>query len=395
LEIVEHERGFTTRSLRHRVDLGEAHPISTPIYQSATYSFDDPEILAETIRRGKDSGFVYTRWHNPTRAALEEVMADLEGGERAVSFASGMAAISTVLASLAGNGDHVVTSPALYGGSHSVMTKILPRWGVDVTMTGSHRAEDLAAALRPDTKVCYAETIGNPALPVTDLEALSRSCRDNGTRLVVDNTFASPYLCNPLARGADVVVHSATKYIGGHSDLTGGAAIGSEGLMREVREWSIDLGGVAGTLDAWLAIRGVQTLALRMERHCTNAATLARMLEGHPKVARVWYPGLPSHPDHEVAARLLRSGGGMLSFELAGGYDAGTRFQEALEIALIGASLGGVHTLAVHAASVTHTQLSPEQRRAAGIGDGFIRVSVGIEDLEDLLEDFDRALEKA
>jgi cystathionine beta-lyase/cystathionine gamma-synthase len=389
------ERGFTTRALRKRIDLGEARPVSTPIYQTATYSFDDPEVLAESIRRGKDAGFVYTRWHNPTRAALEEVLADLERGERAVSFASGMAAISTVLATLAGSGDHVVTSPALYGGSHSVMTKILPRWGVEVTMTDSHRAEDLAAALRPGTAACYAETIGNPTLPVPDLEALARACRANGTRLVVDNTFASPYLCNPLSLGADLVVHSTTKYIGGHSDLTGGVAVGSGDLIREVRDWSIDLGGVAGTLDAWLAIRGAQTLALRVERHCHNAAALARMLEEHPKVARVWYPGLPSHPDHEVATRILRAGGGMLSFELAGGYDAGTRFQESLEVALVGASLGGVHTLAVHAASVTHTQLSPEQRRAAGIGEGFIRVSVGIEDPDDILEDFGRALEKA
>jgi methionine-gamma-lyase len=393
--MAERERGFTTRALRNQVELGEARPVSTPIYQTATYSFDDPEVLAETIRRGKDDGFVYTRWHNPTRAALEEIMADLEGGERAVSFASGMAAISTVLASLAASGDHVVTSPRLYGGSHSVMTKILPRWGVDVTMTESHHAEALASALRPDTKVCYVETIGNPSLPVADLEALARTCRSNGTRLVVDNTFASPYLCNPLAMGADVVVHSSTKYIGGHSDLTGGLAVGSAELIEDIREWSIHLGGVAGTLDAWLAIRGAQTLALRMERHCANAEALARMLEDHQKVSRVWYPGLPSHPDYEVGRRILRAGGGMLSFDLAGGYDSGTRFQEALEVALVGASLGGVHTLAVHAASVTHTQLSEEQRRASGIGDGFIRVSVGIEDLDDLLEDFDRALEKA
>jgi methionine-gamma-lyase len=183
--------------------------------------------------------------------------------------------------------------------------------------------------------------------------------------------------------------------VGGHSDLTGGVAVASSDVVEAIREWSIDLGGVAGTLDAWLAIRGAQTLALRMERHCDNAEALAAMLEDHPKVSRVWYPGLPSHPDHEVARRILRRGGGMLSFELAGGYDAGTRFQGSLDVALVGASLGGVHTLAVHAASVTHTQLSPEQRRAAGIGDGFIRVSVGIEDADDLLDDFDRALEKA
>ena len=393
--MAERERGFTTRALRNLVDLGEAQPVAPPIYQTATYAFDDPEVLAETIRRGKDAGFVYTRWHNPTRALLEEIVADLEGAERAVSFASGMAAISTVLATLAGSGDHLVTSPSLYGGTHSVMTDILPRWGIEVTMAPSARAEDLVAALRPGTAACYVETIGNPTLAVPDLEAVAGACRRNGTPLVVDNTFASPYLCTPLRFGADVVVHSTTKYIGGHADVTGGVAAGREDLLRKVRALSIDLGGVACTLDAWLAVRGVQTLALRMERHSETAAELARMLEDHPKVALLWYPGLPSHPDHEVARRILRAGGGMVSFELAGGYDAGTRFQEALEIAKVAPSLGGTHTLAVHAASVTHTQLSPEQRRALGISDGFIRVSVGLEDPEDLLDDFARALEKA
>jgi methionine-gamma-lyase len=389
------KQGFTTRSMGPWVDLGEARPASVPIYQTSTYTFDDPEALADLIRRGKDAGFVYTRWHNPTRAALEEVVAELEGAERAVSFASGMAAISTVLATLAEAGDHVVGSPDLYGGSFSLLTKILPRWGIDVTIAESHHAEDVLSAFRPTTKVCYLETIGNPKMSVTDLEAVSRACRERGVVLVVDNTFASPYLCNPLAFGSDVVVHSTTKYIGGHNDLIGGIAAGGTEILGEVREMSIDLGGVAGSVDAWLALRGVQTLALRMDRHCATAQTLAEMLEEHPKVSRVWYPGLPSHPDHDVARRVLRGFSGMLSFELAGGLDAGRNFQQALELALVGPSLGAVRTLVVHAASVTHTQLSREERELRGITDGLVRVSVGIEDAEDLLEDFERALEKA
>jgi cystathionine beta-lyase/cystathionine gamma-synthase len=389
------ERGFTTRSLRTRVDLGEARPASVPLYQTSTYTFEDPEVLADVIRRGKDAGFVYTRWHNPTRAALEQVLADLERGERAVSFASGMAAISTALASLLKAGDHVVASPDLYGGSFSLLTKILPRWGIDSTLADSHRVDHLVAAFRPTTRVCYTETIGNPTMSVTDLEALGRACQERDVRLVVDNTFASPYLCNPLAFGADMVVHSTTKYIGGHSDMTGGVVVGSHDLLGEVRELSIDLGGVAGTLDAWLALRGVQTLALRMERHCATARTLAEMLEEHEKVSRVWYPGLESHPDHAVAGRILRDFSGMVSFELAGGMDAGRNFQEALELALVGPSLGGAQTLVVHAASVTHTQLTREERTARGITDGLVRVSVGIEDPEDLLDDFERALGKA
>ncbi len=392
----EREHGFSTRALRTQVDLGEAKPASVPIYQSATFSFDDPEGLADTIRQGKDAGFVYSRWHNPTRAALEQVVVDLERGERAVSFGSGMAAISTTLAALLKAGDHAVSSPSLYGGSYSVMTKLLPRWGIETTLADSHRVEDIIAAFRDDTKLCYTETIGNPNVPVTDLEALAAACRERDVVLVVDNTFASPYLCNPLALGADVVVHSTTKYLGGHSDLTGGIAVGRDDLLGEVREMSVELGGIAGPFDAWLVLRGLQTLALRMERHTENGLALAQMLEAHEKVERAWYPGLASHPDHELAGRILPKGaGGMLSFELRGGLDAGRRFQETLEVALVAASLGGTHTLATHPPTVTHTQLTPEQRQALGISDGLIRVSVGIEDEADILEDFERALEKA
>jgi methionine-gamma-lyase len=392
----QHEHGFTTRAMRTRVELGGATPVSVPIYQTATYSFDDPEELAGTIRRGKDAGYVYSRWHNPTRAALEEVVTELERGERAVSFSSGMAAITTTLAALTSAGDHVVSSPALYGGTFSTMRTLLPRWGVETTLADSHRVDDMLSAFRPETRVCYTETIGNPLVPVADIGALAAACGERGVTLVVDNTFPSPYLCTPIALGADVVVHSSTKYIGGHHDLTGGIAVGSGELLGLVREMSIGLGGVAGPVDAWLALRGVQTLALRMERHSSNAMLLAEMLEAHPKVSGVWYPGLPSHPDHEVAARLLPRGtSGMLSFEVAGGLDAGGRFQASLEVALVAPSLGGVHTLATHPPTVTHTQMTPEERAAQGITDGLIRVSVGIEDPEDLLDDFARALEKA
>jgi cystathionine beta-lyase/cystathionine gamma-synthase len=393
--MAEYERGFTTRALKGDVDLGDARPASTPIYQTATYTFDDPEVMAELIRRGKDVGFVYTRWHNPTRDVLERVVANLERGERAVSFASGMAAITTTLAALTRAGDHVVATPMLYGGTFSTITKLLPRWGIETTLAASHRTEDVVAAFREETAVCHTETIANPRMAVPDIETLAAACRDRGVRLVVDNTFASPYLCNPLALGADVAAHSTTKYIGGHSDLTGGIAVGAWDLLGEVREMSIDLGGVADPFQSWLALRGLETLALRMERHCSNALALAAMLEAHPKVSAVWYPGLPSHPDHEVASRVLRGFSGMLAFDLGGGLEAGRRFQQALEVALVGPSLGGTKTLVVHPASVTHTQMTAAEREVQGITDGLVRVSVGIEDPDDLLEDFDRALEKA
>jgi methionine-gamma-lyase len=393
--MAERGRGFTTRAMRTELDLGDAKPVSVPIYQTATFSFEDPQALADLIRRGKDAGYVYTRWHNPTRDAFERVVADLEGGTRAVSFSSGMAAITTVLATLARAGDHVVSAPRLYGGTFSAMTKILPRWGIETTLADSHAVEDLVAAIRPGTVLCYVETIGNPNVPVVDLQAVGAACRERGVRLVVDNTFASPYLCNPISFGADVVVHSATKYIGGHYDLTGGVAVGDQDTLGEVRELSIDLGGVGNAFEAWLALRGLQTLAVRMDRYCATAMSVAEMLEEHPKVARVWYPGLPSHPDHEVARRILRGFSGMMAFELEGGLEAGRRFQESVELAAVGASLGGTRTVVTHAASVTHTQLTREERLAAGVPDGLVRVSVGIEDPEDILEDFERALEKA
>lgn len=390
------EKGFTTRAVRgDPEDLRGARPVAPPIHPAATFAFDDPQVLADTIREGKDAGYVYTRWHNPTRDALERLVADLERGERAVTFSSGMAAIVTTLSALAAAGDHVVSTPTVYGGTFGAMSRVLPRWGIDVTFADSHRTDDMLAAVRPETKLVYTETIGNPTLPVPDLPALGEACRERDLPLVVDNTFASPALCNPLAMGAAVVVHSTTKYIGGHSDLTGGIAVGDREILHEVRELSIELGGVANAWESWLALRGLHTLALRVERHVENARALAELLEDHPRVARCWYPGLASHPDHEVAARVLRGPGGMVSFELAGGLEAGRRFQEALEVALVGPSLGSTQTLVVHPPTVTHTQMTKEQREAAGITDGFVRLSTGIEDTEDLLEDFRRALEKA
>ncbi|HEX6262777.1 MAG TPA: aminotransferase class I/II-fold pyridoxal phosphate-dependent enzyme [Actinomycetota bacterium] len=389
-------RGFTTRALGgRREDLGDAAPVAPAIHPAATYAFEDPEVLADLIRRGKDVGYVYTRWHNPTRDLLERLMAELEGGERAVSFSSGMAAIVTTFAALAGSSDHVVASPSLYGGSFSTLSKLLPRWGVEVTFAESHRVDEMLAPVRPETKLVYTETIGNPTLQVPDLEALGSGCRERGVPLVVDNTFASPYLCRPLELGAAVVVHSTTKYLGGHSDLTGGIAVGDDELLHEVREMSVDLGGTANAWESWLTMRGIETLALRMDRHVENARALAGLLEGHPAVARVWYPGLPSHPDREVAERILRAPGGMISFELAGGLESGRRFQQSLEVALVGPSLGSTKTLVVHPPTVTHTQMTKEQREALGITDGFVRVSTGIEDAEDILEDFRQALEKA
>jgi methionine-gamma-lyase len=326
--------------------------------------------------------------------AFETLMADLEGTEAAFSFASGMAAIHTLVTSMASSGDRIVASTELYGGTYSLFRKVLPRYGVDVTFVNPHDLDAVASAL-PGARLFYCETIANPNVTVADLGALGRLCEREGVPAAVDNTFASPYLCTPAEHAFAFVLHSATKYIGGHNDLIGGVVCGSAEGVASLRDTVIETGGTMAPLEAWLCLRGLATLELRMERHCANAMAVAALLEGHPKVERAHYPGLASHPQHAVARELLPRGfGGMLAFDIAGGVEAGRRFCDALELAWVASSLGGTHTLVGHAASTTHRQLDAEARRAAGIADGLIRVSVGLETGGDLLEDLERALEK-
>ncbi|HEX9122367.1 MAG TPA: aminotransferase class I/II-fold pyridoxal phosphate-dependent enzyme [Actinomycetota bacterium] len=391
----ERRRGFATRAIHVRPPSIEQQTPSIPIFQTSTFRFATSEDYAETIAFRRP-GYTYTRGYgNPTLLAFEQTVADLEGTESAFSFASGMAAIHTVVTTLARSGDRVVASAELYGGTYSLFTRMLPRYGIDVTFVNPHDLGAVGAAF-PGAACFYVETIANPNVTVADLEALGRLCAENGIPGVVDNTFASPYLCTPARFGFDVVLHSATKYLGGHHDLTGGVACAGDERVRELRDTVIDTGGTFAPFDAWLALRGMTTLELRMERHSASALALAAHLERHPKVERVHYPGLPSHPQHGVAARLLPRGcGGMLAFEVAGGVDAGMRFCDALQVAWVATSLGGTHTLVGHAASTTHRQMDPDARRAAGIADGLVRVSVGLEDLDDLVDDVDRALEKA
>jgi len=388
--------GFATRAIHGaRTPPVEQETPSVPIYQTATFRFEDSEAYAETIGFRRP-GYTYTRGYgNPTLLAFETVMADLEGTGSAFSFASGMAAIHTVVTALAKAGDRIVASPELYGGAYSMFHKVLPRYGIDVTFVDPHDP-DAVAEILPGAALFYVETIANPNVTVADLQALGGVCRDAGVPGVVDNTFASPALCTPARFGFDFVLHSATKYIGGHHDLTAGVVCCSEPEMARLRETVIETGGTMAPLEAWLAIRGLATLELRMERHSSNAHAIAAALQSHPKVEEVHYPGLPSHPQHEVALRQLTGGfGGMLAFEVRGGVEAGKRFCDALQLAWVATSLGGTTTLVGHAASTTHRQLDPEARRAAGIGDGLVRVSVGLEDPGDLLEDFERALVKA
>jgi methionine-gamma-lyase len=369
-------------------------PVVAPIVQSASFAHEDADTLAATINE-LSPGFTYSRLGNPTIDDLARRVAALEGAEEAVVFGSGMAAITGALLAELEAGDHLVAPRSLYGGTYSLLQKLLPRLGIETTFADLRDPEAVAvAARRPRTRVVYAETIANPTMDVPDLARLAAAAHAAGAILVVDSTFASPWLCRPLAHGADVVVHSATKYLAGHGDVIAGVVATSAARAARVRKVQADTGGIASPFSAWLATRGVKTLPLRMERHCTSALRIARALAAHPAVEAVHYPGLPSHPDHAVAARLLREGrfGGMVGFDLRGGLDAGRRFQNALKLVARAGSLGDVHSLALHPASTSHRQLEPAVRRAAGIGEGYVRLSVGLEDPEDLLEDLNGAL---
>jgi cystathionine beta-lyase/cystathionine gamma-synthase len=390
------KKGFSTRAVHSpKAPPVEQQASSVPIYESSTWRFDTSEDYADVISFRKP-GYVYGRGYgNPTVAAFEGAVADLEGTEAAYAFTSGMAAIHGVVTTLAMAGDRIVASPELYGGAFSLFREILPRYGIEVATVSPHDLPAVETAL-PGAKLFYVETIANPNVTVADLDELGAMCNQAGVTAVVDNTFASPYLCNPRQFGFDVVLHSVTKYIGGHHDVVGGVACSTEDFRDAVRSTSLDVGGAMQPFDAWLSIRGLATLSLRMERHSANAQALAEFLEQHEKVERVHYPGLGSHPHHDVAKRELARGcGGMLAFEVHGGVDPAVRVCDSLELAWVATSLGGIKTLVGHAASTTHRQMDPEDRRAAGIGDGLIRVSVGLEDPEDLVEDFAQALEKA
>jgi methionine-gamma-lyase len=388
------DRGFSTRAIHVARPPADQETPSVPIFQTSTFRFDTSEDYAETIAFRRP-GYTYTRGYgNPTLFAFEQAMADLEGTESAISFSSGMAAIHAVVTTVASAGDRIVASTDLYGGAYSLFTKVLPRFGVTVDLVSPRDLDGVRSRL-DGAALFYVETIANPTASVADLQALRRLCADAGVPAAVDNTFASPYLCAPATLGFDFVLHSTTKFIGGHNDLTGGVVCTTEQGMRRLRDTAIEVGGTMAPLEAWLSLRGLVTLELRMRRHSETTQRIAEHLEAHDKVDRVWYPGLPSHPDHELATRLLPRGrGGVLSFEVQGGVDGGMRLCDSLDLIWIATSLGGAHTLVGHAASTTHRQMDPQARRAAGIADGLVRLSVGLEDADDLIEDLDRALEK-
>jgi cystathionine beta-lyase/cystathionine gamma-synthase len=389
------EQGFGTRAIRAatRPLAVEQAPDAVPIHQAVTFGADDAAELGD-ILADRRAGYAYSRIDNPTAVAMAQAVAEIEGGEAGFAFASGMAAIHATLLSLLSAGDHVVAPGAMYGSARHLLTDVFGRLGVAATFVDATDLEAVAAAITPRTRVLYAETIANPTIVVSDLPALADLAQRHGLAFVVDNTFASPYLCRPLELGADLVIESATKWLGGHSDVLAGVVSGDRRRIAAVRGVNIDTGGSAAPLAAFLVLRGMQTLHVRMERHGQSALALARLLEAQPQVRAVLYPGLPSHPQFSVAQRVLRSGGGLFAFDL-GERASAAAFLDALTIPPRTASLGSVRTICVHPPSSTHRQLDEQALRAAGISAGLVRVSVGLEDGADLAADFERGLAAA
>lgn len=389
--------GFTTRAIRaaSRSPRVDQRPTSVPIYQSVTFSAADADELG-AVTTGATEGYVYARLGNPTVDALAGAVAELHGAEAGFAAATGMAAIHLAVGSLVGAGDRIVATRSLYGTTRSLLTRVLARLGVTTEFVepGDLGAVESILAAAP-ARVLYLETISNPTVAVADLAALAALGHRHGAVVVVDNTFASPALCRPLGLGVDLVVESATKYLSGHSDVLAGVIAGSHERITAVRALHVDTGATLAPFSAFLVLRGIPTLALRMERHAATAARLAAWLESAPGVVRVLYPMLASHPDHATAARQLSSGSGMLAVELAGGATAAAAFADALKIPERTASLGSIHTIVVHPPSTTHRQLSPPELAAAGIAPGLVRISVGLEDADDLVADVDQALAAA
>ncbi len=380
----DHSHGFSTRAIHAGQDADPTTGATVvPIYATSTYTQAAP---------GQHKGYEYSRSGNPTRTALETALAALEEGERGLAFASGLAATTAVFGALLRPGDEVAASADLYGGTFRLLERVFKPWGLTARYTDDSSAAGFEKIITPKTKLVWIETPTNPLLQILDIAAIAEVSHKHGAKLAVDNTFASPYLQRPLALGADLVVHSTTKYLGGHSDVVGGCVVGGKDLMEPIKFYQNAAGGVPGPFDSYLVLRGLKTLAVRMDRHCDNAVSLAAWLVKHPAVAKVYYPGLPDHPNHAVAAKQMRGFGGMISLKLHGGIPAAKLFLTRTKLFSLAESLGGVESLVCHPTTMTHASIPKEVREARGVDDGLIRLSVGIEDVADLRTDLERAL---
>ena len=372
----------------------EFGPVVPPIYQTSTFKFESASHGA-ALFNGKENGYIYTRMKNPTIEALENAVAELEDGHKGLGCGSGMAAIHTVFTALLKADDHVICSKAVYGPTATFLNTVMSKFDISTTFVNGSDLQSVRDSIKPETKIIYIETPGNPTLEITDLEEVSKIAHSNNAYLVVDNTFMSPVLQQPLNLGADIVVHSLTKFLNGHADVVGGIIVVKDDEMYiSIRKVLNQIGGVIDPFNSFLVHRGLKTLGLRMEKHSRNGIQIAEYLENHPQVEWVRYPGLRSHPQYELGKRQHKDYGGMISFELKGGIEAGRTVMDSLKMCQLAVSLGGVETLVQHPASMTHASMGKEARESAGITDGLVRISVGIEDVDDIIKDLEQALIK-
>ena len=386
---------FSTRAIHAGYEKNEHGALATPIYQTSTFIFDSAEQGGRRFAL-EEEGYIYTRLGNPTTTQLEAKIANLEGGEAALATASGMGAITSAIWSNVEAGDHIVAAKTLYGCTFAYLNHGLSRFGVEVTFVDTSDPENVRKAMKDNTKIVYLETPANPNMLISDIEAISNIAHEKeGCIVIVDNTYNTPYLQRPLELGADLVVHSATKYLNGHGDVIAGFVVGSEELVSQARLFGVKdmTGAVLSPFDSYLILRGMKTLNLRMERHCENAQKVAEFLESHPAVEVVYYPGLKSFPQYELAKRQMKLPGAMMAFELKGGLEAGRQLMNTVELCTLAVSLGDCETLIQHPASMTHSPYTPEERAASGISEGLVRLSVGLEAAEDIIQDLKEALD--
>jgi methionine-gamma-lyase len=388
------EKDFQTKCVHSGIGEYEFGAVVPPIYQTSTFKFESTDDGAAKFA-GEKKGYIYTRMLNPTVQAMEDAIAELEGGHKALGCGSGMAAVHTIFAALTQAGDHVVCSTAVYGPTTTLLNTIMKKFGVETTFVDTSIAENVSRAIKPNTKVVYIETPGNPTLSISDIEEISKIAHKHNAVVVVDNTFMSPALQNPIALGADVVMHSLTKFLNGHADVVAGIiVVKDEQTYLHFRKTLNQLGGVIDPFNSFLVHRGLKTLAIRMERHSENSQIIAEWLEKHPSVESVLYPGLKSHPQYKIGLKQHKGPGGMITIELKGGIEAGRLMMNSVKLFQLAVSLGGVESLIQHPASMTHFSMGKEARLAGGVTDGLVRISVGIENVNDLISDLEQALQK-
>jgi O-succinylhomoserine sulfhydrylase len=380
-----------TQIIRTQANASEHREHSVPLYLTSSFTFDNAE-QGRALFADEIEGNIYSRFSNPNTSEFIEKMCLLEGAEDGFAFATGMAAVFTAFGALLQAGDHILASRSVFGSSHQLLTQVLPKWGITSTYADADKPEEWAGLIQPNTKMIFLETPSNPQLELLDLEWVGKLAREHNLILNVDNCFATPYLQTPVDFGAQLVIHSATKYIDGQGRVLGGVIVGKKDLITKIRYFARHTGPAMSPFNAWILSKSLETLALRMDRHCSSALTLAQHLEKHPDMESVLYPMLPSHPQHELAKRQMRQGGGIVTIVVKGGYERAQKFMDALQLASKTANLGDTRTTVTHPASMTHSKLSQQERSAVGIFDGLIRLSVGLEHIDDIVADIEQAL---